>query len=185
MKEWLERLRALIRQRSARERYMVILALCTVSWLGVRSIWVQPLQARSRQVSHEIETRQNQAQTSIRLAGNVRRLQAQLARVEELITPGAKTDLLTLLESLAADAGLSTDQIDSVTPKPPSSNDRYPETRVEVKLKGTTLKQLVQLLHKIETARLYLIVRSLRIKTRGREQQILDVSFSVSSFERA
>ena len=119
------------------------------------------------------------------VAGNVRRLQAQLARVEELITPGAKTDLLTLLESLAADAGLSTDQIDSVTPKPPSSNDRYPETRVEVKLKGATLKQLVQLLHKIETARLYLIVRSLRIKTRGREQQILDVSFSVSSFERA
>ena len=76
-------------------------------------------------------------------------------------------------------------QIDSVTPKPPSSNNRYPETRVEVRLKGTTLRQLVQLLHKIETGRLYLIVRSLRITTRGQEQQVLDVSFSVSSFERA
>ena len=77
------------------------------------------------------------------------------------------------------------EQIDSVTPKPPSSNNRYPETRVEVRLKGTTLRQLVQLLHKIETGRLYLIVRSLRILTRGQEQQVLDVSFSVSSFERA
>jgi hypothetical protein len=44
---------------------------------------------------------------------------------------------------------------------------------------------VVRLLHEIETARLYLIVRSLRITTRGKEQQVLDVSFSVSSFERA
>jgi hypothetical protein len=90
-----------------------------------------------------------------------------------------------LLEKLAEEAGLGAEQIDSVTPKPPSGNERYPETRVEVKLKGATLKQVVRLLHEIETARLYLIVRSLRITTRGKEKQVLDVSFSVSSFERA
>ena len=54
-----------------------------------------------------------------------------------------------------------------------------------VVLKGTTLEQVVRLLHKIESARLHLIVRSLRITTRGKKSQVLDVSFSVSSFERA
>ena len=185
MKEWLERLRSLIQQRTARERWMVMLALGIVAFLAVNSLWVQPLQARSDQVAQEIEMRGTQILTATRLVGNVRRLQGELARVEPLITPGETTDLLTLLESLAAEAGLGPEQIDSVTPKPPSSNDRYPETRVEVRLKGTTLRQLVQLLHKIETGRLYLIVRSLRIMTRGQEQQVLDVSFSVSSYERA
>jgi len=185
MSEWIERLRVLIRQRSARERWLIALALCVVGWLVVRGSWVLPLQTRSRQLTLEIETRQTQMMTAARLANDVRRLQAELARVEPLITQGAQTDLLTLLESLAGEAGLSGDQVDSVTPKPPSSNDRYPETRVEVRLKGATLKQLVQLLHRIETARLYLIVRSLRITTRGKDKQVLDVSFSVSSFERA
>jgi len=185
MKELLERLRTLIRQRSARELWLIILALCAVSWFGVRSLWVQPLQTRSRQAAEEIETRQAQVMQATRLARDLRRLQAELVHVEQLITPGAKTDLLTLLEKLAEEAGLGAEQIDSVTPKPPSGNERYPETRVEVKLKGATLKQVVRLLHEIETARLYLIVRSLRITTRGKEKQVLDVSFSVSSFERA
>ncbi len=185
MTEWLERLRSLIQQRTARERWMTVLALGVVAFLAVQSLWLQPLQVRSAQVAQEIDMRQTQILTATRLLSDVRRLQGQLARVEPLITPGAKTDLLTLLESLAAEAGLGPEQIDSVTPKPPSSNDRYPETRVEVRLKGSTLRQLVQLLHKIESGRLYLIVRSLRITTRGKEQQVLDVSFSVSSFERA
>ena len=185
MREWLERLRTLIRQRSPRERWMVVLALGIMALLGVQSLWVRPLQARSDQVAREIETRGTQILTATRLMGNVRRLRGELARVEQLIAPGEKNDLLTLLEVLAAEAGLGSEQIDSVTPKPPSGNDRYPETRVEVRLKGVTLRQLVQLLHEIETGRLYLIVRSLRITTRGREQQVLDVSFSVSSFERA
>ncbi len=185
MREWLERLRTLIRQQSPRERWLGMLGLGIVAFLAVQSLWVRPLQARSDRVAREIETWGTQVLTGTRLVGSVRRLQAELARVDELIKPGEKNDLLTLLEGLAAEAGLGSEQIDSVTPKAPSGNDRYPETRVEVGLKGVTLRQLVQLLHEIETGRLYLIVRSLRITTRGREQQVLDVSFSVSSFERA
>jgi hypothetical protein len=77
------------------------------------------------------------------------------------------------------------DALDSIKPKKPSGNERYPETRVEVQLKGATLKQTVQLLYRIETAPVPLIVRSLRIKNRPDGSGRLDVSLSVSSFERA
>ena len=77
------------------------------------------------------------------------------------------------------------DRLESIKPKQPSGNERYPETRVEVKLKGATLEQTVQLLYRIETAPAHLIVRSLRIKSRPDGTNLLDVSLSVSSFEQA
>jgi hypothetical protein len=52
-------------------------------------------------------------------------------------------------------------------------------------LKGATLEQTVQLLYRIETAPVHLIMRSLRIKTRPDGSGRLDVNLSVSSFERA
>jgi len=162
-----------------------VVALCIGAFLGVRGIWIEPAHANSRRIELQIETQKTQVLRAIQLAGDMRRLQAALTQVEALIIPGQKTDLFTLLESLATQAGLTPNQIDSVKPQPPSSNARYPETRVEVRLKGTTLEQVVRLLHKIESARLHLIVRSLRITTRGKKSQVLDVSFSVSSFERA
>ena len=185
MTELIEKLRAQIRRLSPRERWLIVLGLCMVGWFIVRGVWVQPLQERSKLLSVEIETLQEQSLRALRVARDLRRLQGELVQVEKLITPGKQTDLLTLLEALSTQAGLNQEQIDSVTPKPASDNPQYPERRVEVRLKGATLKQVVKLLHEIENARLYLIVRSLRITTRGKKAQILDVSFSVSSFERA
>lgn len=185
MNPLVEKLRAALQARTPRERWLAVLALCIGAVLGIRSIWIEPLHADARRIDLEIETQKTQVLRATQLAGDMRRLQAALAQVEALVIPGQKTDLFTLLESLATEAGLTSNQIDSVKPQPPSSNARYPETRVEVRLKGTTLEQVVKLLHKIESARLHLIVRSLRITTRGKKSQVLEVSFSVSSFERA
>jgi hypothetical protein len=56
---------------------------------------------------------------------------------------------------------------------------------VELVLKGATLEQTMQLLYRIDTAPAHLIIRSLRIKSRPDGSNLLDVSISVSSFERA
>ena len=64
------------------------------------------------------------------------------------------------------------------------TNDRYRETRVEVGLKGVTLPQTVSYLHAIESSRDLLTVKSLRIRTRSDKPELLDVVFTVSSFER-
>ena len=117
----------------------------------------------------------------------MRGLQGELASVEARIQPGSDTNLIALLSTLAADAKISQEQLESIEPKQPSTNAKYPETRAEVRLKGTSLEQMVEFLHKIETSSAHLIVRSLKIRSRGDGPTgpVLDVSFSVSSFERA
>jgi hypothetical protein len=69
-------------------------------------------------------------------------------------------------------------------PQAAPSNDRYRETEVEVGLKGVTLPQTVSYLHEIENSGELLTVKSLRIRTRVDKPDLLDVVFTVSSFER-
>jgi type II secretory pathway component PulM len=172
------------RSRSAREQWILALSGAAVVFgliyvLGVRTIEQRVIVERAR-----VAGLQNEVQKAIRLSRSVGSLQGPLRQVEERITPGEKTNLFTLLEALAQQSQVK-DQLESIKPKQPSGNKKYPETRVEVSLKGASLAQIVQLLYRIETASAHLIVRSVRIKSRPDDSGLLDVSLSVSSFERA
>ena len=68
-------------------------------------------------------------------------------------------------------------------PQASPANDRYRETKVAVGLQGVTLPQTVNYLHQIESADQLLSVKSLRIRTRPEKPELLDVTFTVSSFE--
>ena len=93
-----------------------------------------------------------------------------------------RTSLLTLLESLAGRASV---KIDSMEERKSPPNDHYRETRVEVTLKSVTLTQVVNYLHSVESSGRMLSVKSLRIRTRADDPALLDVNFSVSTFEPA
>ena len=65
-------------------------------------------------------------------------------------------------------------------------NEQYSETKVEVSLKNVTLTQTVNYLHNIESSDRVLSVKSLRVrnnKKRAGDAELLDVTFTVSSFE--
>ena len=68
-------------------------------------------------------------------------------------------------------------------PRASLSDDSYRETKVQVVLKGATLTHMVNYLHRIEAANQLLSVKSLRIRTRPDNPELLDVTFTVSSFE--
>ena len=57
------------------------------------------------------------------------------------------------------------------------------ETRVEVDLKQVTLSQTTDYLHSIETSERLFAVKNMRIRTRSDGSDLLDVTFTVSSFE--
>jgi type II secretory pathway component PulM len=178
-----DRASAWLRSRSPREQWLIgggiVLAFLVVVHVAI----AQPLQADVRAADARIATLETQLARAIRLAADVRRLRAALATVESRIEPGASANLLSLLESLAAQAQIK-DRLESIKPKQGTANPRYPETRVEVSLKGATLAQTVQFLHQIENAPMHLIVHSIRIKARGGADKLLDVNFAVSSFEK-
>jgi general secretion pathway protein M len=186
MNELLAPLRSYLQSRSPRERWLLVAGACVLALVFVYS---PSSHARRARANADLRVAQLELDLirALGIAREMRALQGELASVEARIQPGADTNLIALLSTLAAEAKISQDQLESIEPKQPSTNAKYPETRAEVRLKGASLEQMVEFLHKIETSSAHLIVRSLKIRSRGDGPSgpVLDVSFSVSSFERA
>ena len=87
---------------------------------------------------------------------------------------------LTLLEALASSSAV---KIDSMEERKSPDHELYRVTRVDVELKKVTLTQVVTFLHGIESSARQFSIKGLRIKTRSDQNDLLDVSFAVSSFE--
>jgi len=180
-------LRSYLATRSPRERWLIVAGVCALAGVVVYTSIVVPLGESARGADLRVAQLELELTRALGIASEMRGLQGELASVEARIQPGSNTNLIALLSTLAADARISQEQLESIEPKQPSTNARYPETRAEVRLKGASLEQMVEFLHKIETSSSHLIVRSLKIRSRGdgANGPVLDVSFSVSSFERA
>ena len=106
----------------------------------------------------------------------------RLATVEERIRSGPRGEIFTTLEKLASDSAV---KIDSMEPRTSPASDAYRETKVQVALKSVTLAQLVNYLHRIDSSEQVLSIKSLRIRARKDKPDLLDVTFTVSSFEPA
>jgi hypothetical protein len=107
-------------------------------------------------------------------------LQVRLSAVEEKIRSSPRGNIRTTLESLASQASV---KVESMEPQASPPGDRYRESKVEVALERVTLNQTVNYLHQIEAAPQVLSVKSLRVRKRPDNPELLDVSFTVSSFE--
>jgi len=101
--------------------------------------------------------------------------------VEQRIASGPRGNLRSTLESLATAAGV---RVDSMEPQASPAHETYRETKVEVGLKGVALSEMVNYLQRIESAPQVLSIKTLRVRSRSDESKTLDVTFTVSSFER-
>lgn len=180
-----ERIAVWIAGLAPRERLLLggagaMLALAIV-WLGA----VQPLLGAVNGAALRVETAERNLEVARRVQGELAALQANLGSVEERIRQGPKGNLFTTLEQLAAQSAV---KVESMEPQASPASDAYRETKVQVALKQVTLAQVVNFLHKIESAPQPLSVKSLRIRTRSEQKSgvkadLLDVTFTVSSFE--
>jgi type II secretory pathway component PulM len=175
------RLRAAFENLSTRERVLVsvvgALVVVFVLYFGV----VRTTLGMRGDTELRFESAQQQLQVMRRLRREYDDVSDRLTSVEQRIKDGPRGNLRTTLESLAT---ASLVKIESMEPQATPSNDRYRETKVEVGLKEVTLAQTVNYLHQIETAPQVLSIKSLRMRTRKDKAEYLDVTFTVSSFER-
>jgi type II secretory pathway component PulM len=157
-------------------------AVVALVWLGL----VMPLLGAVQDSAARVETAERNLEVARRVQGELGALQANLASVEQRIRQGPRGNLFTTLEQLAAQSAV---KVESMEPQAAPASDAYRETKVQVALKQVTLAQVVNFLHKIESAPQPLSVKSLRVRTRsgtggGAEKvDLLDVTFTVSSFE--
>ena len=165
---------------SARERLLIGAAggmlVIALLWLAV----VMPLIAVGDRISARADAAEQQLAVITRLRRDFDEVAHRLASVEQRIASEARGNLRTSLESMASAASV---KVESMEPQTTPANDRYKETKVEVGLAGVTLPQTVKYLHEIESAPQVLSVKSLRIRTRPDKPELLDVTFTVSSFE--
>ena len=175
-----ERLRAAFESLSARERFLVSAAgvLLTIALLTVGV--VMPLLRLGEGVEQQLRAAEQQLLIVTRMRREFDDVDHRLNAVEERIRSGPRGNLRTTLETLAQQASV---RVESMEPQASPAHDRYRETKVGVDLGGVTLAQAVSYLHQIETAQQMLSIKSLRIRTRPQKPDLLDVSFTVSSFE--
>jgi type II secretory pathway component PulM len=174
------RLRAFFENLSPRERVLtfaaVVLTALGLLYFGV----VVPILATGERVERRLQAAEQQLGVMTRLRHEFDDVDRRLTAVEQRIGSGPRGNLRTTLETLARQASVN---VESMEPQASPANDRYRETKVEVGLTGVTLAQTVSYLHQIEAAQQVLSVKSLRIRTRPDRPELLDVSFTVSSFE--
>ncbi len=166
---------------SMRERALLSAmgGMAAVFLLGL--IVVNPLLSAVERGGQRIESAEQQLLLMRRLERDYREVHAQLEATEQKIQDNReRRDVLTQLEALASSANV---KLDSMKERQAANHDEYRETRVEVDLKSVTLAETTEYLHSIETSRRLFAVKSMRIRTRSDGSKLLDVDFTVSSFE--
>jgi len=175
----LARLRALFANLAPRERLLVsgvgVLAVALVFVLVV----LQLLEAGDR-LDARVASAEQQLEVMTRLRREFDEVSGRLRTVEERIQKGPSGNLRTTLETLAQQASV---KVESMEPQASPTHERYRETKVEVGLREVTLAQAVTYLHQLEQTPQPLSVKALRIRTRQEKPDLLDVTFTVSSFE--
>jgi type II secretory pathway component PulM len=181
MKKLWERMQLVFDNFSRRERILVLtvacLALLTLIYFG----GVQSFIGFRESAENRLLSAEQQLQVMSRLRREYDDVYQRLTAVEKRITSGKRPNLRTTLESLAQSSLV---KIDSMEPQATPSNKDYRETKVEVGLKEITLAQTVRYLHQIESANEVLSVKSLRMRSHRNKPEFLDVTFTVSTFER-
>lgn len=180
MDELLLRLRTKLQALTPRERIL----LAAVGSLAVLSFvyfaLIGPVLWTRQQARAAVTTAEQELEGVRRLRAEYASASGALASVEQRIQQGPSSNLLTTLETLAQQSSV---KIESMEPQAAASSERYRETKVQLVLKSVTLAQTVSYLQQIESAPQPLSIKNLRLRTRSDNPELLDVTFTVSSFE--
>ncbi len=181
-RELFERFRAAFDNLSLRERALVSGAGGTVIIALFYVGLVMPALGASDNAAQRVRSAEQRLQAMRRLRTEYDDVVHRLASVESRIDTDSRGNVRTALENLARQADV---KIESMEPQASPANEQYRETKVAVRLESVTLEQAVKLLHQIEThPKQVLSVKKLRFQSRSDKSQLLNLSFTVSSFER-
>jgi type II secretory pathway component PulM len=179
--ELIEKAREMWRGLSPREQILIGAAAGALALSILVFGLVMPFVNMAESAVTRVENAEQQMQLMARLQRDYADIQSRLEGVEQRIqNQKGQRNIRTQLEGLAKNSAV---KISSMEERQAGKNDHYIETKVEVSLKNVTLSQTIKYLHNIEASDRQLSVKSLRIKGRPDKSQLLDVTFSVSSFE--
>ncbi len=166
---------------TSREQTMALVGAVVVLILVI----VLPISVASSRISNlqrEVDQGSRQLKNIMR---SIESYEAENARYDGLLkflSGGFDSSVSTTLETLAGKEGIK-DKIDSLKQRASAPSEIFDESSVDVRLKRTSLEQVINYLYAIENQRdKVLRLKKLSMKTRFDKKQDLDVSFTVSTY---
>jgi len=172
---------------TSRERLYLIIGGITLIGLLLYGVYSAAALYLDRMKGLERLTRQKEeALTTLdQIRRDYVRIKSQTESLDQRIqNDQGKFSLLSFLESLAGTADVRS-RIAYMRPQTAAMVDQYRETSVEMKIENVTLDQAVRFLSSIEQAPHVLKIKNLHFRTRYANPQFLDVTFLVSTYEKA
>jgi type II secretory pathway component PulM len=179
--EWLSRMRAWFDGLARREKLLVAGAGAATTLALFVALVVQPVRSARIAAAERAEAAQEEYASVREVKARFDEVSGRVASVEQRIASGPQGNLLATLQDLANKSAV---KLDSIEPRNAPAAPPYRETKLQVTLVNTSLPQVVRFLHEIENAPQVMSVKSLRLRMRPDQPGMLEVSFSVSSFER-
>ncbi len=180
LSERLQALRDKWERLSQRERTLVSAMLATAVVLLTLGIGyfitdgLETLDQRNSDMRQALRDLDTQRDAYLRMKAKAAQQETRLGQ-----TP---VQLQGYLEQAAKDAGV---EIPESTPREQAtSNKAFIERSVELRLGAVTLEQLTKFLKAVETGRSMVVVTALEVHTRDDKHEQLDVTMTVSTYER-
>ncbi len=165
---------------SLRERILVLSASTLTLLVLFLFLGILPILGALDRAQLRVQTAEDQMLLFASLAEQYQAVHTSLEQKKSVIENGPRGQALSKLEALAQRANL---RVDSMAPESAGRNEKYVETKVLVNLKGVGLADVVNYLSQIESAQENFAIKTLRIQANRNQATLLDVTFTVSSFE--
>jgi type II secretory pathway component PulM len=175
-----EPLRTQFNRLSSRERSIVLLmgigftcllAVGILVWVGSSSSsWQKKVASSRKNIS-----------TIVELGSNYQRLEANVSRLDEMISRVPRDfGLATELEKIASANSL---QIDSIKDRKGPPHEFYEENQVILSLKDVEIRTLIDFLQSVENSNRFMLISDLVIKPGFKDPTKLSVQTVISTFQ--
>lgn len=172
-----------ISQLNHRERLLLAVGGVTVLIILLCFGILAPYFDSLERIDAQIGTRHRQLKEMQQLQTDYRQYLSQRMRGEQQVADNRDFSLLSFLETTAAQFA-GRDNLIAMRPQPAMVQNGYKEEIVELKLEKLSLTRLVRLLHAMESNGAPVRIRSLRIKSRFDDRNLLDVTATIGSPRR-
>ncbi|MCK4503443.1 MAG: type II secretion system protein M [Desulfuromonadales bacterium] len=164
-----------------REKTVVIGGLVVLVLLFVWFALLTPYLNSIKKLDRKIAAHQRGLVKVEKIGNEIVQLRKQLASVDT--RKKGKRPLFSQVENITEQTGVR-DQLFSMRPQPATTQGKFQQQLVEIRLKKVTLAQLVKLLHAVEYRSGGIQVKSMRVRPRFEDRAVLDVNMVLMSLEK-
>jgi len=145
---------------------------------------LMPYRSALNRLDKQIAARSQQLQEVKTLRAQYLAMQQQILQVEMRVKNNQDFSALTFIENLV-ERTAGRDNLVSMRPQPPLTQNEFIVDSVEVKLEKLSLKQVLELLWGVEGAKTPMQVKGLYLKQRFDDRSLLDATMTISALRRS